>query len=536
MTKKRNKSPFEFHFTPANFIGATCPLCGLYGKYTKCRTEHRAVAESENLGDARWIYRVKIDDGQWDHHTIASQRKLARKREVTDLHAKRSESGKRSAVTRRSKQIGKMGAAAELSVRGMSNGEIAQKLGIRPRLLVEWATRYPGAWKRMVAKMEKVLERELDAVVAEVRATAGTDAILQDVDGYLVKCRVAERWSKQKGESLFPVNGETTLSTFYESYYKPMRMTDASKLYGETFEITLRAWAAITGDTPLSGITPMMLARFRDAIAQTRGLSPISRKSPTTVSRMLAQIQSLLDKAGPPGRHNRDAANILSVVPWCKGPRPMPRAPRIVTEDELNALYLASASMDHPWLPDYGIKPPLFWRVLVVVVFNTGLRHGTVFKLRMEWIDWPAHRILVPATAMKSRRPFTVFLNQTAYKHLEALCRHRDREFIFPWTGHPHRFYTQWQRLLDFAGIARQNRFGLHALRKTFGTRVWADSPEAAQLGLDHSESQVTIQHYVEGEAIMVPAMERLRQPAAFSGELSPGAGDQGNGHPPAAP
>jgi len=91
-----------------------------------------------------------------------------------------------------------------------------------------------------------------------------------------------------------------------------------------------------------------------------------------------------------------------------------------------------------------------------------------------------------------------------------------DRELVFPWPWRREAFYRQLHLLENAAGIPREDHFGLHNLRKTLATTLWADSPQASQLALGHAGSDVTIRHYVAREGIVAAALDRLPQPEAF--------------------
>ena len=325
----------------------------------------------------------------------------------------------------------------------------------------------------------------------------------------------AEKWCREQGQPLFPINDELTLTTFFETYYVPARLSDASPGTVNYRRTVLNRWRLITGDPPLKSITVPLLAKFRDAIANSAGEDRVSRKSVNTVAGYLGVVQTLLDKAGPPGMRNRDAAGIIDRVPWIKPPREVLLPPRIVTPERMNDVYQAAVAMDIP--RGFGFKPPAWWRALLVLTYNTGLRRGTLFKLRMEWIRWDDCCLTIPPKSMKSGQWHTIHLNPTAMQHLRAI--RTDRELVFPWPfGSTRYFYTVFHRLQDAAGIPRKDHFGLHALRKTLATILWADSPQASQFALGHAGAEVTMRHYVASQGIVAQALDRLPQPAAFTG------------------
>jgi integrase len=166
-----------------------------------------------------------------------------------------------------------------------------------------------------------------------------------------------------------------------------------------------------------------------------------------------------------------------------------------------------------------GVRAPAWWRALLAVTYNTGLRAGTLFRLRMSDVDFGAHRLQVRAGANKSRKTFYVPLNATALAHLVTI--RTDRELVFPWPFTRDWFYETFHRLQAAAAIPSDQHFGLHALRRTLATALYATSPAAAQLALGHSSVKTTEAFYVGQAAVVAPALDALPQPSAFAAAAS---------------
>ena len=237
-----------------------------------------------------------------------------------------------------------------------------------------------------------------------------------------------------------------------------------------------------------------------------------SRKSPSSVRNELTSIQTLLDKAGPRGKRNRDAAGILAEPPYLKPPREVHKLPQIVPPEYLRQVYDATASMDCPWILP-SVKPPAWWKALLVTAFNTQLRRRSLFELRMDEIDWSNRRLRLPPERLKMGRPMIIPLNQTTLDHLQEI--RGDRELVFPWPWNPRQFYVYLHKLLDMAGIPRKEHFALHALRRTAATQLAEENPETARLALGHTALGTTIDHYITPTKIMCEAINGLAQPWA---------------------
>lgn len=104
-------------------------------------------------------------------------------------------------------------------------------------------------------------------------------------------------------------------------------------------------------------------------------------------------------------------------------------------------------------------------------------------------------------------------MNDVVYSHLAAI--RTDRDMVFEWPYSIEMFRRYFRNLQDAADVPR---FGLHQLRKTCSTILWAADPSAAQLMLGHSSIDITRRHYVKSLEMLTEATAAFPQPAAFGG------------------
>ncbi|NQT13717.1 MAG: tyrosine-type recombinase/integrase [Planctomycetes bacterium] len=480
-----NIDPTAWHKRPRGFVGP-CPICGAIGTQ---QGEHRLVAPEENTA-AKWIKRKR-----WRASGKGKSRKGWRYTAVYDPKD-------RPAITPRVREL--CAKAATLFAKGHTYDEIATELDISTTIIVDWRKRHAKVW-------DFAYNLAMETAVTVARAWAGTDLVLTDPDHYQRMAGQAERWLEQKGEALFSAEG-VTLSSFWHDYYLPNCVVDPSPGYLQHADAYLLKWRIFTGDPPLADITNGLLARHRDALAKLRGEKPGTRTTARTVSNHLRFIQRLLDKAGPPGPRNRDAADILTRVPYARPPKVPSKAPKIVAPDVVSLVYTTAGRMDTPKIP--GIKPADWWQSLIAVAWNTGLRRGTLFKLRMADIKWEDRCLRIPPERLKANRAEVFHLNPTALAHLERI--RGDRLLVWPWPYNPRTFDQRLHYIGDLAGIPRKDQFGLHTLRRSLGTALYRASPAAAQLALGHAAMAVTERHYVQAEGIVADGLDKLEQPAAF--------------------
>ncbi len=409
----------------------------------------------------------------------------------------------------------KIARVARLMARGVIRSEIAKQMGISTQTISGWQREHGELLDRLIEK-EKcaiiVAVRKEAVILKVVRKAAGTKAVFADPDQYMKMAMRAVKIAEDRNEPLFESSGEETLSTFFESCFLPMVDGGKGTLYN--YRLAVNRWKCFSGDPPLKEITSPMLAKFKWFLSKLHGIKNYRRASPETVKIKLRHIQTILDKAGPPGPRNRDAVGIIGRVPYVKPPKVPILIPQIVTDSQLNDCYFAAVGMEKPRF--YGIKPAAWWRLLLVMAYCTGLRRGTLFSLRMTDIDWEDRRLVIPAKRMKAGRDHIIHLNSSAMEHLRK--NRTDREYILPWPHHDRWFDNRFHKLQDLAGIPRADHFGLHNIRKTTATRLWEIAPQAAQLALGHAGSDVTIRHYVQSAGIVAKALDALPQPSAFGG------------------
>ncbi|WP_286677318.1 site-specific integrase [Aminobacterium sp. EBM-42] len=117
-----------------------------------------------------------------------------------------------------------------------------------------------------------------------------------------------------------------------------------------------------------------------------------------------------------------------------------------------------------------------YLRCAVLLSLNSGIRKGTLLKLRWEYVDWNNKTLTLPAQIMKGGKTKIVPLNPIA---LEALIDWRNRSapqaaegYVFPGDtrdGHLGDVKNPWKTLLKRAGIGG---FRWHDMRHDFGSQL----------------------------------------------------------------
>jgi integrase len=478
----------EWHYRP-NRRGP-CAVCGCWLKHGK----HRAAKPGDRPAWVKWFRTINRGLG---YEPVGEKPPLQN-------GGTKPGTVRRPAIAEKA-TAERVGQAVALLANGKSMAETGRRLGVYPSTIAYWRRTWPDLWEKT---MREALGRAADAL----RAVAGTEAVLTDQTQMQASGRIL-RQCRKNDVVAFESNGKTTLTTFYRKWYLPQKLFEATEGTKGTYEVALRQWQLATGDPPLREIKDETVALFRDYLLRQSGRKQNSTKSVNTVRTEMQMIQTLLDKCGPPGPKNRDGRGLLKVVPWAQRPRKELRIPKTVSLDSLGKCYAAANEMELPSVA--GIQTGDWWRALLVVAYNTGLRHASLFALRWEHVEWENCRATIPASCMKSRRPQVIHFNRVTLKHLQRIRRVSGPVFPFPQAR--RRFWQLLHLLQKRAGIPEAEWFGLHGLRRTLATLLWEESPGAAQFALGHTTSDVTRQHYVDGGAMVARALDQLPQPEAFS-------------------
>lgn len=134
---------------------------------------------------------------------------------------------------------------------------------------------------------------------------------------------------------------------------------------------------------------------------------------------------------------------------------------------------------------------------LLVVLYETGMRPGEVFKMRWDWIDLFKRVIRIPADAEKTGDGRTIPISGALFELLRNIPQNSDLVFPSPVTGKPR---TGIKKAFDSAvrrsGLAARG-ITPYALRRTRLT-IWdALDPAAAMSAGDHTQSKTHYDHYV---------------------------------------
>lgn len=250
-----------------------------------------------------------------------------------------------------------------------------------------------------------------------------------------------------------------TLRHFFETEYVPTRLIGASPRTAPQFRKALRSLNEHVGhEVLLSELNDRMAADFFTWLL-SRGWCAVSVNGHR---RMIFAVWRMAAERGQVPREPRVRKLKESLDP-----------PDAWSEDETRALFDAPLRMD--WPRHFGgIPAGPFFRAVLLVGYWTGLRRGTLLKLRRGDVNLETGWLRVPGTMMKNRQGKSFRLGADALAALRAIWL-PERELLFPF---PHRdpfFSACFRRILRAAGIppsARRAMGQMHKLRRTVATLI----------------------------------------------------------------
>jgi integrase/recombinase XerC len=233
------------------------------------------------------------------------------------------------------------------------------------------------------------------------------------------------------------------------------------------------------------------------------------------------------------------------------------RIPEAWTVDQFATL-LDAASAQDPWTV-CAAPASHFWRALLLVLYDTGLRITAVLKLSLSALDVSRRCLSVPAEVQKHKAAQALVLDPHTVELLCTLPREAGDERLLPvpWGGRERGGLPQLERwlkhILAAAGLPNGQRDLFQKIRRTNATCVAnaTGNDEAAQKQLGHSSVSLTRRNYIDTRlldrrhdaASLIPrpvspaqrvaiAAESIQEKTTTTGRAARGAPDRGFSNP----
>lgn len=240
--------------------------------------------------------------------------------------------------------------------------------------------------------------------------------------------------------------------------------------------------AAVLYDVPLSSLSETALSRVLAEYCQTH--------SPATTNSKRGSILTLWAAAAIAGLCN---APDRRLVPRA---REYKRIPRAWTQIEIERLLAVAGSVRGEI---DGIPKRLYWPSLVLAIWNTSERIGSLLSARTDDCNLGERYLILRAETDKSGSDrYHPLLQSTA----AAIASHYrpGRQRVWPWPWHRRQIWVQFKRIVLAAGLQPDPSMGLfHKIRRTSISYTAANGGiEMAQAQAGHASATTTRRHYID--------------------------------------
>ena len=262
-----------------------------------------------------------------------------------------------------------------------------------------------------------------------------------------------------------------TLTTLLLDLYAPLRSLSDRTI--EVYGYTIGAFKEFLGHDPtVADLEELTVARF---LARR-----VRERSAGTAAKDRAQIRALWEFA-----KRRDLASTWPLIPLVRVPE---RVPEAWLTDEFKKLVAAAA--EEKTVYD-GIPAALWWRALLLVMYDTGERCTSVIST--PWRAVQGRSIVFAAEGRKGkRRDILREISEETQAALDAIRGSRTaNDLIWPWPRDRSYLWKRLEIILKRAGLPHGRKDKFHKIRKTTASFYEAAGGSAQRL-LDHADPATT--------------------------------------------
>ncbi|QDU03098.1 Phage integrase family protein [Gimesia chilikensis] len=298
----------------------------------------------------------------------------------------------------------------------------------------------------------------------------------------------------------------TVRDCFFE-YVFPDMDPDEQKGTLSVYMTTINHWESRTNNPPIAEITNDLLRKFKKSF-QLEGYSPES------IKKYWRHLRRILRRVGPPADRNPLGEDLIERIPYMSPPKSARRKiPRLITEDEMNAVYHACKVATWPKKVE---SPALIWQTALVIFYNCGPRTQDVFR-RLCWLNVDLQYQRISFVSQKRSKLQGIPFQELVGLHFEALYHgQRPQDTVLQMTKCNRSLYKEWKKILKASGI--REHFTFQDLRKTCNSLLNAANPgaNAGKWVLGHGGSGVNEEYYHNPGPEVIKAIENLKQPESF--------------------
>jgi integrase len=264
-----------------------------------------------------------------------------------------------------------------------------------------------------------------------------------------------------------------TLLDYYKDNYRPMRLVGCSPKTLIQYDVSLGHWQRFAGQLPLERIDSRTMASFAESLLPGR--------KPSTVNKIIRHVMPILRFASE--------EDDIAKPPKFRKLRESKRVPLALTVAEFLAV-LTEAEKQPGTVG--GIPAPAWWRSLLCVDWETGLRITALLSVRCADVLVAQSGLYCRAEEQKDLEAQWYPLSTPTMANVAAIFS-LDRPLLWPREVKPATITRRFRKILDNSGIYAPKGSGMvfHRIRKSTASYLKAAGMDA-QKKLGHSAPSVT--------------------------------------------
>ncbi len=322
-----------------------------------------------------------------------------------------------------------------------------------------------------------------------IRALRRTDAVaIQQIDQFVQftprsgSSRRRSTPRPQRYYRLQPLSDERTLMNVFSRSFERLQLVDAAEASAEKYKCVINRFSwYLASEATLENLTDDTLQEFF-AWLKAAG------RSNATINGYRACLLALWRHAW----RKRMLDELPHDVPKLREPKRLPKAWSLTEFERI----LTAAGKQPGEVA--GISSSQWWRSLLLVAFDTGLRISALLQTRVADLDVEAGVLFIAAEHQKQDAD-QVFALHADTRSLIALTAPFDREWLFPWPHGMRELRECYREILKTSGLPHGKKDLFHKLRRTSGTYLArATDAATAQSHLGHSSMAVTARSYLD--------------------------------------
>jgi integrase len=192
---------------------------------------------------------------------------------------------------------------------------------------------------------------------------------------------------------------------------------------------------------------------------------------------------------------------VVEKFPTVTRPEGTEVVPNALDQKQLKALF--DAALEEPGKID-GIRAGFWWTAFLAFVWSTAERREAALSVRWEWIHFDRKFVVIPASVRKGKKKTATYPLWDELARLIQRIAEPKRELVFPWPYSDGKYYHNYGRILDRAGLPDDRKFKTHCLRCSHATWLEVLGGDASK-SLRHSDRETTQKHYIDQRLLPQP-------------------------------